>query len=248
MADSEPRSHYLAFSRVYKSFDRPALVDCNFSLDVGKALAIAGADGSGKSLILQLLMGFEKPDQGEVVTAHETVESADDWERIRRKVALVSQGTMLLESLTVAQNAAFFLQTRDDYDESNRSDVTQGFLQMGNIESFQNSIPVDMPIAQRRMLALLQALGNQPECILLDEPTALLDPLLSQGLRELILRLKRQLRLTMVIATEDLDLIGQIADDVLLLDRGEIVFAGSLPEFLASSDVRVQRYLRMETE
>jgi len=246
LASFEPSAHYIAFAHVYKAFERPALVDCSFSLDAGSVLAVAGPPGSGKSLILQLIMGFERPDRGKVASAHETVESAEDWERIRRKIVMISQSTMLLESLTVKQNVAYFMQLREDYDEGNKALVADGLLQMGDLALERDLRPCDLPAAQRRMLALLQIFGSQPQCILFDQPTAALDPRRSESLREVMLRVKKQLGMTMLVATEDLDFIHQIADQVLLLDRGETVFFGNCSEFFASDDARVQRYLRME--
>jgi phospholipid/cholesterol/gamma-HCH transport system ATP-binding protein len=225
------------------------LVDCSFYLDAGQTLAINGPKGSGKSLILQLLMGFETPDQGTVVAAHLDMSTTDGRKNVsmRERVVMLSQSGAVAEALTVAQNVRIPFHLRQDYDERNKDDVVDGLLAMGNLSEFRDLRPADLPSGQRRMLAFIHALAAQPECVLLDEPTAESDPLQARNLTQMLLRLKHQLKLTMVVATRDLDLTSQLADRVLFLEGGRSVF-GTEAEFFASSDPGVQRYLRMDNE
>src|SRR3978361_524679 len=122
------RTHYIDFRHVYKTFDRPILVDVNFYIDGGETLAIIGRSGVGKSVSLGHIMGFLKPDQGRVIVAHEDITDLSEAElnRIRRKVTMVFQSGALFDSLTVAENVAFSLELREDYDAKNKDDVVEG--------------------------------------------------------------------------------------------------------------------------
>src|SRR5947209_13001683 len=120
MAD-EIRSHYIEFRNVSKSFDRPVLVDVSFYVDSGKTLAIIGRSGVGKSVTLSHIMGFLKPDQGQIIVAHEDITDFPEEElrRIRKKVTMAFQSGALFDSLTVAENVLFSLELREDYTAHN---------------------------------------------------------------------------------------------------------------------------------
>src|SRR6195256_1435451 len=109
--------HYIEFRNVYKTFDYPVLVDVNFHVDAGQTLAIIGRSGVGKSVTLGHIMGFLRPDQGQVIVAHEDVTHFTEAEmnRIRKKVTMVFQSGALFDSLTVAENVLFSLEMREDY-------------------------------------------------------------------------------------------------------------------------------------
>src|SRR3954465_5629199 len=114
--------HYLEFRHVYKTFDRPVLVDVNFYLNAGHTVCIIGRSGVGKSVSLGHIMGFLKPDKGRVIVAHEDITDLSEAElnRVRRKVTMVFQSGALFDSLTVAENISFSLELREDYDEANK--------------------------------------------------------------------------------------------------------------------------------
>src|ERR1700704_583447 len=125
MPPTEQFPHYIEFRHLYKTFDRPVLVDCNFSVNAGETVAIIGRSGVGKSVTLSHIMGFLKPDQGRVIVAHEDITDFPENElrRIRRKVTMVFQSGALFDSMTVAENVLFSLELRQDYDEKNKNDV-----------------------------------------------------------------------------------------------------------------------------
>src|SRR5215471_2762761 len=125
MPQSDPFPHYIEFRHVYKTFDRPVLVDSNFHVNAGETVAIIGRSGVGKSVTLSHIMGFLKPDQGRVIVAHEDVTDFDEPElrRIHRKVTMVFQSGALFDSMTVAENVMFSLELRQDYDEKNKEEI-----------------------------------------------------------------------------------------------------------------------------
>lgn len=237
--------HYLEFRHVYKTFSKPVLADVNFYLDNGQTLAIIGRSGVGKSVSLGHIMGFLKPDQGQVIVAHQDITnfSEDQMARIRRKVTMVFQSGALFDSMTVSENVLFSLETREDYDEQNREDVVEGLLKIVDIWDARDSYPADLPVGTKRAVAIARALAAQPECVLYDEPTTMVDPIMSDRIGDLMLRLKKQLRLTSVVVTHDLDLMRKVADAVVVLSDGKAIYFGPPGEMGNSKELLIQEFL-----
>jgi phospholipid/cholesterol/gamma-HCH transport system ATP-binding protein len=241
-------SHYIEFRNVYKTFDRPVLVDVNFSVDPGETLAIIGRSGVGKSVSLGHIMGFLKPDAGNVFVAYTDITQAPEAEmrRIRKKVTMVFQSGALFDSLTVGENILFSLELRDDYDSKNKEDVVNGLLQMVDLGEYRDHYPADLSTGYKRAVAIARALAAQPECILYDEPTTMVDPLMSDHIGNLMLRLKNQLRLTSVVVTHDLDLMYKVADRVMVLFEGHAIYFGPVEGLAKSPHPHIQEFLAMD--
>src|SRR5438309_11965099 len=222
MEQSDPYPHYIEFRHVYKTFDHPVLVDSNFHVNPGETVAIIGRSGVGKSVTLSHIMGFLKPDSGQVIVAHEDVTNFDETEmrRVRRKVTMVFQSGALFDSLTVGENVLFSLELREDYNEENKEEVVDGLLKMVDLANFKDAYPGDLSTGYKRAVAIARALAAQPGCILYDEPTTMVDPIMSEHIGSLMLRLKKELRLTSVVVTHDLDLMRKVADHVVFLFEG----------------------------
>ena len=241
-------NHYIEFRNVYKTFDRPVLVDVNFHVDAGETLAIIGRSGVGKSLTLSHIMGFLKPDQGRVIVSYKDITDFDEAElrAIRKKVTMVFQSGALFDSLTVGENILFSLELRDDYDAKNKDDVVSGLLQMVDLLDYKDHYPADLSTGHKRAVAIARALAAQPECILYDEPTTMVDPIMSAHLTKLMLRLKNQLKLTGVVVTHDLDLMREVADHVVFLFEGRSIYFGPVADLEKSPDPRIQEFLAMD--
>jgi len=244
--DSFP--HYVEFRHVYKTFDHPVLVDSNFYVNAGETVAIIGRSGVGKSVTLSHIMGFLKPDEGRVIVGHEDVTDfpEDEMRRIRRKVTMVFQSGALFDSMTVAENVLFSLELREDYDEKNKEDVVNGLLEMVDISEAKKSYPSDLSTGYRRAVAIARALAAQPECILYDEPTTMVDPIMSDHLGDLMLRLKKQLSLTSVVVTHDLDLMYKVADRVVFLFEGRVIFFGPTGDLEKSDHPHIREFLELD--
>src|SRR5580765_1244511 len=220
---SEASSHYIEFVNVYKTFDRPVLVDVSFQVDAGETLAVIGRSGVGKSVSLGHIMGFLKPDQGRIWVSYADITDMKEAElrSIRKKVTMVFQSGALFDSLTVGENILFSLELREDYDEQNKDDVVHGLLSMVDLADYVDVYPSDLSTGHRRAVAIARALAAQPECILYDEPTTMVDPIMSTHLSDMMLRLKEKLNLTAVVVTHDLALMRKVADRVVFLAEGE---------------------------
>ena len=246
MAEQFP--HYIEFRNVYKTFDKPVLVDSNFYVDGGQTVAIIGRSGVGKSVTLGHIMGFLKPDSGQVIVAHEDITNFAESElrRIRKKVTMVFQSGALFDSLTVAENVMFSLEQRADYDETNKEEIVNGLLRMVDIQEAKDSYPSDLSTGYRRAVAIARALAYQPQCILYDEPTTMVDPIMSDHLAELMLRFKKQLKLTSIVVTHDLDLMYRVADRVVVLADGKVIFFAPPADLAQSDHPLIKEFLEMD--
>jgi len=240
--------HYIEFRHVYKTFDHPVLVDVSFFVDAGETLAIIGRSGVGKSVSLSHIMGFLRPDDGRVYVSYQDITDFDEAQmrEIRKKVTMVFQSGALFDSLTVAENILFSLELREDYDEKNKEDVVDGLLSMVDLLEFRDVYPADLSTGHKRAVAIARALAAQPECILYDEPTTMVDPIMSSTLTGLMLKLKHQLRLTAVVVTHDLELMRNVADRVVVLFEGEAIYFGSVADLEKADHPHIREFLAMD--
>jgi phospholipid/cholesterol/gamma-HCH transport system ATP-binding protein len=245
---SEQYSHYIEFRHVYKTFDRPVLVDVSFHLDAGETLAIIGRSGVGKSVSLGHIMGFLKPDSGQVIVSYTDITHASEAElrKIRKKVTMVFQSGALFDSLTVGENILFSLELREDYNEANKEEIVNGLLRMVDLLEFRDVYPADLSTGYKRAVAIARALAAQPECVLYDEPTTMVDPIMSDHLGNLMLRLKRQLSLTSVVVTHDLDLMRKVADRVVFLYEGSAIYFGKTDDLEKCDHPHIREFLAMD--
>jgi len=248
MAESELYPHYIEFRHVYKTFDHPVLVDSNFHVNAGETVAIIGRSGVGKSVTLSHIMGFLKPDSGRVIVAHEDVTDYSEAEmrRIRKKVTMVFQSGALFDSLTAGENVLFSLELREDYDQQNKEDVVDGLLKLVDIAEARDLYPADLSTGYKRAVAIARALAAQPQCVLYDEPTTMVDPIMSDHLGDLMLRLKQQLKLTSVVVTHDLDLMYKVADRVVFLYEGSVIFFGPVGDLQKSNHPHIHEFLELD--
>jgi phospholipid/cholesterol/gamma-HCH transport system ATP-binding protein len=245
---NEEYPHYIEFRDVQKTFDRPVLKDINFYVDAGQTLAIIGRSGVGKSVSLGHIMGFLQPDSGQVIVNHTDITHLDEraLRQIRRKVTMVFQSGALFDSLTVGENILFSLELREDYNEQNKEDVVDGLLEMVDLLHVKDLYPTDLSTGYKRAVAIARALAAQPDCVLYDEPTTMVDPIMSDDLGNLLLRLKRQLSLTSIVVTHDLDLMRKVADSVVFLYKGEAIYFGPCSELEQCEHPHVKQFLAMD--
>ena len=247
-AKNKPGS-YISFEHVYKSFgDLVVLEDVNFCVNPGETLCILGRSGVGKSVALQMLMGFLKPDRGIIRVAGENIcgFTEKEMQEIRRKVTMVFQNGALFDSITVGENVAFPMRERGDMEEDQILKVVRGLLEMVGVAGMEDLLPSDLSTGMKRSVAIARALAAQPEAVLYDEPTTMVDPLMAHLLGNLIERLKQQLHLTSIVVTHDMRLAKKLADRVVFLSAGNVVFFGTMEEMEKCQDTTVQEFLSMD--
>jgi phospholipid/cholesterol/gamma-HCH transport system ATP-binding protein len=248
MPDPAPQP-YIEFREVSKAFgDKPVLDRVSFNVMPGETVCILGRSGVGKSVSLQLLMGFLKPDFGRVIVAGEDITdfSEEQMERIRKKVTMVFQNGALFDSLTVGENVAFPLRETRELSEEQIYQIVDGLLRMVGVQEMRDLLPSDLSTGMKRSVAIARALAARPECVLYDEPTTMVDPLMAQLLGDLIKRLKLQLNLTSIVVTHDMRLAKKLADRVVFLYEGKAIFFGTSAEMDKSTEPIVQEFLELD--
>ncbi len=247
--EAEPPAAYIAFENVSKSFGSlDVLKNVSFSVPPGETLCILGRSGVGKSVSLQILMGFLKADSGRVLVAGEDIcgFTEKQLQAVRRKVTMVFQNGALFDSITVGENVAFPLRERGDLEEDQMQRIVQGMLDMVGVHGMEDLLPSDLSTGMKRSVAIARALAAQPEAILYDEPTTMVDPLMGHLLGGLIALLKTQLHLTSIVVTHDMRFARKLADKVVFLHQGEARFFGTVAEMDSTDDPVLREFLELD--
>jgi phospholipid/cholesterol/gamma-HCH transport system ATP-binding protein len=221
--------HYIEFRNVSKAFDdHVVLDDVSFFVDRGETCVIMGRSGVGKSVTLKHIMGFLRPDEGRVFVAGEDITDLNERElnEIRRRVTMVFQSGALFDSLTVGENIAFPLDERDDLTPDQKDARVAELAQMLEVSEFVDKIPSQLSTGTKRAVAIARALAQDPEAILYDEPTTMVDPLMAAHTANLILRLKEKFHKTSVVVTHDTHLAKKLADRVVFLHDSQVAYFG----------------------
>ncbi len=240
---------FISFEDVSKSFGSfDVLKKVNFCVNSGETLCILGRSGVGKSVSLQMLLGFLKPDSGTVRVAGEDITGFNEkqLQAIRRKVTMVFQNGALFDSITVGENVAFPLRERGDMEEDQIFQVVKGLLEMVGVAGMDHLLPSDLSTGMKRSVAIARALAAQPEAVLYDEPTTMVDPLMAHLLGNLIERLKQQLHLTSIVVTHDMRFAKKLADKIVFLHGGEAIFFGTMEEMEKSDHPILKEFLTLD--
>jgi len=237
---------FIEFIDVHKSFgDRVILDGVSFTVEKGKTFAILGPSGIGKTVTITHIVGLLKPDSGKIIVDGQDVTGLTEAELapVRKKVQLVFQSGALFDSMTVWENVAFpFADTGLSDDEVDRK--VQEKLSLVDIEDLKDLMPSELSTGIKRAVAIARALAVEPQAILYDEPTTMVDPLMSQTINSLIRKMQRQLGMTQIVVTHDIaNCAEKVADRVALLDKGKFAFIGSMDELYASDHPIVREFV-----
>jgi phospholipid/cholesterol/gamma-HCH transport system ATP-binding protein len=240
--------HYIEFRNVSKSFDDNAVLkDVSFYLNQGETAVIMGRSGVGKSVSLKLLLGFLEPDEGQIIVAGRDVTSftEEQFSEIRQIVTMVFQSGALFDSLTVAENIAFPLETRGaKLEAAEIKGKVAELMKMLELTEDANRLPADLSTGTKRAVAIARALAEDPQAILYDEPTTMVDPLMAAHMSDLILKLKKTLHKTSIVVTHDTHLAKKLADRVIFLQEGRVGFFGTWKELQDSKDPFLRNFLQ----
>lgn len=225
---------YIEFRDVNKSFGtQEVLRDVNFHMNKGETTVILGRSGVGKSVSLKLILGFLKADSGRIIVAGQDVTDLKEAELmpIRRQATMVFQAGALFDSLTVEENIAFPMQALKNVPADHIEERVAELMEMLEVTQFADKIPAELSTGTKRAVAIARALAQDPEAILYDEPTTMVDPLMAQHTGDLILKLKETFHKTSVVVTHDTHLARRLADAVIFLHQGKVIFFGTWREF-----------------
>jgi|SRR5271168_2524816 len=216
------------------------------SMDVqrGATLTILGGSGSGKSTLLRSLVGLEKPSSGEIWIRGKNIAaiSNDDMDEIRRKMGMSFQSGALFGSMTVGENVALPLREHTRLEDSTIEIMTRLKLEQVGLAGFEDYYPAELSGGMKKRAAVARALSMDPEILFFDEPSAGLDPIIAAGIDQLILELKQAFHMTIIVVTHELASAFLIADQMVYIDKGQIIAKGTPAEMKANPLPRVRQF------
>ncbi|WP_420238278.1 ABC transporter ATP-binding protein [Telmatobacter bradus] len=244
----EGRAPIVAVEDLRKTFGIHKVLDgINLNVNRGETMAVLGRSGTGKSVLLRLIIGLETPDSGSVRINGQKIAglALDRMGEIRKKMGFLFQHAALYDSLTVAGNVAFSLEHhRKELSKSERSDRVHQLLAEVGMEGACEKMPSDISGGMQKRVGLARALALEPEILLLDEPTAGLDPISSGEIDDLILKLQHERQMASVVVTHDLHSAKTIANRLALLDLGKVLIEGTFEELQESDIEFVREFLK----
>jgi phospholipid/cholesterol/gamma-HCH transport system ATP-binding protein len=235
---------------LHKSFGHQhVLQGLSLNLDRGKTTVVLGPSGCGKSVMLKHIVGLLHPDKGEIYFRGTEGERRIDtltereFKDVRLQISLVFQMSALFDSMTVEENLAFPLREHTSLNKSERAEKIREALGKVDLDGVQRKLPSELSGGQRKRVALARAIIVNPRVILFDEPTTGLDPVRSDGINELINKLRDTMGVTNLVVTHDLVSARKVADHVVMLLKGKVAAAGTFAELEASTVPAVQAFL-----
>jgi phospholipid/cholesterol/gamma-HCH transport system ATP-binding protein len=229
-----------------KSFGANKVLDgVNFRIDRGESVVIIGRSGGGKSVLLKHLVGLLKPDRGQVLIEREDIVLMNERQllRVRGKFGMLFQGAALFDSMTVAENVAFAFRRSRSLPEAEIRHKVAEVLEMVDLPGTENKHPAELSGGMKKRVGLARAIIYKPEIVLYDEPTTGLDPIVSDSIDQLILRVRDRLDVTTVVVTHDMRSARRLGQRILMLHNQKIYAAGTAEEIFNSADPVVHRFV-----
>ena len=247
-AEQDGRAPVVAVENLRKSFaSHTVLNGISLSVGRGETLAVLGRSGTGKSVLLRLIIGLETPDSGSIRIHGQDIAglALDRMGEIRKKMGFLFQHAALYDSLTVGENVEFpLVHHRRDMSRSERGDRVKQLMAEVAMKGDLDKMPSDISGGMQKRVGLARALALEPEILLLDEPTAGLDPISSGEIDDLVLKLQRERRMASIVVTHDLHSARTIADRLALLDQGNVVIEGRFEDLQQSDIGFVKEFLK----
>ena len=245
--EKEQTEQPIVVTNLTKSFGRQRVLNgLNFSVKRGETVAVLGRSGTGKSVLLKLLIGLQKPDAGCISIEGEEIGTMDSdrLNEIRKKIGFLFQQAALYDSLNVEENVEFPLRRHTSLSDSQRRDKARELLTSVGMERDFEKLPSQISGGMQKRVGLARALALDPTVVLFDEPTSGLDPITAGEIGALIMRLKSERNMTSVFVTHDIHGAKSISDRLVMIDRGSVVIEGSFEDLQKSKDEFVTRFLQ----
>jgi phospholipid/cholesterol/gamma-HCH transport system ATP-binding protein len=235
------------FRGLHKAFgDKQVLRGVDLCVNRGETQVIMGSSGSGKSVLLSMLVGLLSPDEGQVLLDGEDVTrftSIEEWSRVWLRTGFLFQGAALFDSMNVGENVAFPLRQHAKLDEAQIKARVAEVLSWIELEGIEEKMPSELSGGMQKRVGLARAIVVEPEIVVYDEPTTGLDPLTSDTISELIRRLQRERQVTSIVVTHDVRCAFLVADRIAMLDEGKILVEGTLDEIKRSEQPKLRAFL-----
>jgi len=237
----------IEIENLYKSFNgNDVLKGLSLTVKEVETVTVIGRSGSGKSVLLKAIIGLLIPDTGDVWIDGQNVKTLpmNELYKLRLKIGVVFQGSALLDSLSVAENVALGLTENKRISSDRIREIVKGKLSLVELEGVENKRISELSGGMKKRVAIARALAANPSYILYDEPTTALDPITARTINELILTLKRKLRITGIVVTHDMESAFYVADRIAMLHDGTIIFDGTPMEVQTTSNPIVQCFVK----
>jgi phospholipid/cholesterol/gamma-HCH transport system ATP-binding protein len=229
-----------------KSFGSQVILSAvDLRIETGESAVIIGRSGGGKSVLLKHLIGLLQPDAGDVFVDDDRITRMNERQllRVRRKFGMVFQGAALFDSLTVAENVAFGLRRHEHLTEAEIARRVAAALDLVDLPGTENKKPDELSGGMRKRVGFARAIIYEPQFVLYDEPTTGLDPIVSDSIDHLMIRVRDQLKVTSVVVTHDMRSARRVGNHVFLLHEKKIYAHGTPAELFASQDAVVRQFI-----
>jgi phospholipid/cholesterol/gamma-HCH transport system ATP-binding protein len=239
----------LKIEHLVKNFGaKRVLKGVSFDVYAGEILCVIGQSGHGKSVLMKNIMGLMHPDGGKILFKGDVIASpttpVSKYDDVRQKFGLLFQGAALFDSMTVEENIAFALRERTKFSEEEIHQKVVKSISMVGLKNVEHLMPADLSGGMRSRVGLARAVVMEPEIMLYDEPTSALDPIMTDMVNDLILDMRARLNMTSIIITHDISSAYKIADKIVMICEGNIIFNGTPADIRSSRDPYVQKFIR----
>lgn len=243
----QPEDGILVVQDLFKLFDQRVVLDhVSLAIEKGKTTVVIGPSGCGKTVFMKHLIVLERPTEGQVYFANRRIDDLDEKElaKIRTRFGFCFQGGALFDSLTVYENIIFPIEQQVKVvNFKDLSELVKHKLAMVGMDGYQNQYPASLSGGQKKRVALARAISLNPEVILYDEPTTGLDPITSDIINELIIKLQKELKVTSVVVTHDMKSAYKIADRIIMFHKGRIIADGNADYIRSHPNDIVQQFI-----
>lgn len=244
---SEPNNNPVRVDNVRKAFGKQKVLDgVSLALQTGETLAVLGRSGTGKSVLLKIMIGLQQPDSGSVRMLGRDMKGLDPKEliEVRKHIGFLFQHAALYDSMTVAQNVEFPLARHSDLSPQDRRTKVHDLLASVGMDKETEKLPSEISGGMQKRVGLARALALDPQIVLFDEPTAGLDPITAGEIAELILDLKQKRKMSAVVVTRDLRTARRFSDRLILIEGGTVRAEGTFEDLKANKDDFVSRFMQ----
>ncbi len=236
---------------LHKSFDtKKILTGVNLDIYQNETFVIIGGSGTGKSVLIKHIVGLLKPDKGDIVIDGESIVNMEKSEIIKfvRKFGYVFQGAALFDSMNIEKNIRFGLERFYDYSEEQMRDIVKEVLSRVGLEGIEKKMPSELSGGMRKRVAVARAIALKPEILIYDEPTTGLDPVLSDSISNLMIKVKKEYNVTSVVITHDMKNAYKTADRIGMLYKGEIIGVGNKEEIMNTDNPVIKQFIEGNSE
>jgi phospholipid/cholesterol/gamma-HCH transport system ATP-binding protein len=231
---------------LYKSFDsKKVLLGVNLEVNRGESMVVIGGSGSGKSVLIKNIIGIMTPDRGSVLIANVDITKIKENElnEVRKKFGMLFQSSALFDSLSVWENVGFGLRQHTKMSDKEIKEISSEKLRMVGLVGIEDLMPSDLSGGMRKRVGLARAIAMNPEILLYDEPTTGIDPIMADVINELIIEMKKELKVTSIAITHDIVSAYKIADRIAMLYNGEIIEIGTPEEIKNTKNPLVKQFI-----